>query len=145
MGGNQRNHLKRDNLSAKYALCSVGYNDRTVIKISESKGKGTLPGDFKVLRTPKALAEKKTMVFLSEEGESALVTYFDGTNIEKPFGIGQDDDFLTIKARIKEQMTTMPLTLETPENENYPASDLVAAKRIQLSEQYAPSKSLITA
>jgi hypothetical protein len=139
-GGGLRNNLKRDNLSAKYALASVGKNDRPVVKFSESIGKGTLPGPFKLLRSKEALENKKTVVLESENGEDAMVTYFDGRNIYKPFGEGQDDDFLTIKKNIREQMRTMPLTLTTEENHGYPASDKILQIKNLLLTEYAPKK-----
>ncbi len=140
MGGNLRNNLKRDNLSAKYALSAVGKSNRGVVKFSENIGKGTLAGVHKVLRTPKALKNKITIVFDTEEGEDARVEYFNGLNIWKPFGVGQDDDFITIKNRIKEQMACMPLTLESDENKNYPASEAVLKLKQELLIKYAPSK-----
>ncbi len=139
-GGGLRDGLRRDNLSAKYALCSVGNDDTPVVKFSESLGKGTLPGPFKVLRTPEALAAKKTILFESEEGEDAMVVYFDGTNVYKPFSEGQDDNFLDIKFLKTEQMRTMPLSLESDTNNNYPASDKIMAVKQELLEKYAPNK-----
>ncbi len=139
-GGGLRNNLKRDNLSAKYALSAVGADDRGVVKFSETIGKGTLPGPFKLLRTKESLDNKKTICFKHEVGEDAMVTYFDGTNMFKPFGEGQDDDFLAIKSNIKEQMKNMPLSLGTTDNHNYPASsEIMTAKKILL-EKYAPNK-----
>lgn len=139
-GGGLRNNLKRDNLSAKYALSSVGAENRPVVKFSETIGKGTLPGPFKLLRSKPALSDKVTICFEHEDGEDAMVTYFDGTSIYKPFGEGQDDDFLIIKSRIREQMKNMPLSLGTPENHNYPASkEIMATKQVLLIE-YAPNK-----
>lgn len=140
VGGGLRNGLKRDNLSAKYALCAVGKDDRPVVKFSETLGKTTLPGPFKLLRSPEALAAKKTVAFLDEEGENALVPYFNGENIWEPFCEGFNDDFFTIKARIAQQMATMPKSLSTPENLNYPATDAVKAMRIELLKKYAPKK-----
>lgn len=139
-GGGLRNNLKRDNLSAKYALASVGEDDRPVVKFSETIGKGTLPGPFKVLRSEEALLTKKTICFDSESGEDSMVLYFDGTNIYKPFGDGQDDDFLVIKSRVRSQMSTMPLSLGTPENHNYPTSDEIMRVRLNLLKEYAPNK-----
>jgi len=139
-GGGLRNYLKRDNLSAKYALSSVGANDRPVVKFSETIGKGTLPGPFKVLRSKEALENKKTICFEHEDGIDAMVTYFDGTNIYKPFGEGQDDDFLIIKAYIKTQMASMPLSLGTTENHNYPASAEIMSTKQALLIEYAPAK-----
>jgi hypothetical protein len=69
-----------------------------------------------------------------------LIPYFDGTNIYKPFGEGQDDDFLEIKSRIKEQMKNMPSSLGTPENHNYPASDEIMKTKQELLIKYAPNK-----
>lgn len=138
-GGGLRNDLKRDNLSAKYALACKGLGLEGVVKFSETLGKTTLAGPFKVLRSPEALANKVTIVHTDEEGEDAMVLYFDGTNINKPFGEGQDDDFLTIKARKDAQFYSMPLDLTRGDN-NYPASEKVLAKRIELLKKYAPSK-----
>lgn len=140
VGGGLRNNLKRDNLSAKYALCSKGYEKIGVTKFSETLGKTTLPGPFKVLRTPIALENKETIVFENEDGEDAMVSYFDGTNIYKPFGVGQDDNFLDIKARIREQWDNMPLNLTSATNHNYPASDAILNKRRALLKEYAPKK-----
>lgn len=142
MGGGLRNDLKRDNLSAKYALASVGANNRPVVKFSESVGKGTLCGPFKVLRTPEALATRKTIIFETEVGVDAMVPFFDGTNIYKPFGEGQDDGFLVIRDRKNHQMATMPLTLQTAENHNYPASDEIFRVKQDLLEEYAPNKNI---
>jgi len=139
MGGGFRNALKRDNLSAKYAISAVG-DDRPVVKFSETVGKGTLPGPFKVLRGKDALTKKQTIIFEDEEGEDAMVEFFNGANIYKPFGVGQDDDFPTIKARIKEQMATMPLNLRTEENFGYPASDAIMEVKQELLIKYAPAK-----
>ena len=140
MGGTLRNNLKRDNLSAKYALSSVGTNDRGVVKFSENIGKGTLPGPFKLLRTNEALESKKTVFFHNEEGEDSLITYFDGENIYKPFGEGQDDGFLEIKAWKTEQMATMPLSFETLENHNYPASNKIIRLKADLLQEYRHNK-----
>ena len=139
-GGGLRNNLKRDNLSAKYALSSVGAENRPVVKFSETIGKGTLPGPFKLLRSKSALSDKVTICFEHEDGEDAMVTYFDGTSIYKPFGEGQDDDFLIIKSRIREQMKNMPLYLGTPENHNYPASKEIMVTKQALLIEYAPNK-----
>lgn len=142
VGGNLRNNLKRDNLSAKYALASVGKNNRPVVKFSESIGKGTLCGPFALLRCSESLKNKKTIVFHTENVlENAYVEYFNGLRKNKPFGEGQDDDFLAIKARIRRQMNgVMPLTLETEENHNYPASDAIMKKKQELLIEYTPNK-----
>jgi nicotinic acid phosphoribosyltransferase len=143
VGGGLRNSLKRDNLSAKYALCGVG--DRPVVKFSETLGKTTLPGPFKVLRSFEALHNNCKTVAFEDECPSvpdAMVEHFDGTRLGKPFGPGMDDDFLQVKERIKRQFVakTMPLTLETPDNHNYPATDAVRRKRLELLAKYAPKK-----
>lgn len=135
VGGGLRNGLKRDNFSAKYALCAVGNEDKGVVKYG-MVGKSTLPGPFKVLRSPEALANKVTIVKPDDEGENAMVEYFNGARIQKPFGIGQDDDFITIKNRIHEQFDSMPLSLETEENGNYPASIVILQERVSLLEKY---------
>jgi len=139
-GGGLRNHLKRDNLSAKYALSSVGTEDIPVVKFSETIGKGTLPGPFKVVRSEESLKNKKTILFSNEEGVDMLETYFDGTQIWEPFGPAQDDNFLDIKNRKTSQMKNMPLSLETEYNNNYPASDKVMLVKQELLHKYAPNK-----
>lgn len=135
VGGGLRNGLKRDNLSAKYALCAVGTEDIGVVKYG-MPGKTTLPGPFKVLRTVEALINKVTIVGIHEEGTNAMVEYFNGARIWKPFGVGQDDDFLTIKQRISDQFYIMPNSLETGENKNYPASQFILNKREALLNKY---------
>jgi nicotinamide phosphoribosyltransferase len=135
VGGGLRNALKRDNLSAKYALAAVGADDKPVVKYG-MVGKTTLPGPFKVLRSVEALAAKTTIVAIDEEGENAMVEYFNGARINEPFGVGQDDDFLTVKERIKTQFATMPNSLETEENKNYPASMRVLNTRELLLIKY---------
>jgi len=141
-GGGLRNNLKRDNTSAKYALSSVGSANRPVVKFSETFGKGTLPGPFKLLRTPEALATKKTILFDHEVGENSMVTYFDGSDIYKPFGLGQDDDFLEIKAYKTKQMATMPLSLRSYVNHGFPASDEIVEVKLELLHKYAPNKQI---
>jgi nicotinamide phosphoribosyltransferase len=140
VGGGLRNPLKRDNTSAKYALCAKGTEDDGVVKFSDTIGKTTLPGPFKVLRTPEALNNKQTIVFEKEEGEDAMVLYYDGANIWKPFGKGQDDNFLDTRARIRAQWDSMPLNLTSDTNHNYPASDAILDERRRLLAIYAPKK-----
>ena len=139
VGGGLRNNLKRDNLSAKYALCDV--NGRSVCKFSEDIGKTTLPGPFKVLRTPDALRNKETIVFGWEDGPDAMVEHFNGSRINDPFGeIMFSENFLSAKRRIKAQFAVMPLSMETADNHNYPASESIKKRRIELLVKYAPKK-----
>lgn len=139
-GGGMRNDLKRDNLSAKYALCAVGNELRPVCKFSDTLEKTTLPGPFKLLRSKEALEVNKTIVFLSEAGEDVMVDYYNGADIWEPFKEGYGEKFEVIRARIWEQMNSMPKSLSTEENHNYPASDAIRAKRIELVQHYAPKK-----
>jgi nicotinamide phosphoribosyltransferase len=140
VGGGLRNGLKRDNTSAKYALCSVGKLNRGVVKFSETLGKTTLPGPFKLLRSKEAIEAKKTIAFLTEAGDSVLIPYFNGKDIWEPFKFGYDYDNNDIRNLIKEQLASMPLTLSTDDNHNYPATDAVKAKRIELLKENAPKK-----
>lgn len=140
MGGGQRNGLKRDNLSAKFALCAIGAENTGVVKFSDTYGKTTLPGPFKVLRSQDALDRRQTVVFEWEPGEDAMVIYYDGLAPVDFFDGGMLDDFNVIKQRTSEQFDSMPLTLTTEDNHNYPASDAVIALRKKLLEKYAPSK-----
>jgi len=140
VGGGLRNPLKRDNLSAKYALCSKGFDKEGVVKFSETIGKTTLPGPFKVLRSKIALENKETIVFEREDGEDAMVTYFDGSDIYKPFGEGMEDDFNVIRERIRTQWDSMPLNLTHDATHNYPASTAILDERKRLLAKYAPKK-----
>lgn len=141
VGGGLRNGLKRDNFSAKYALSAKGEEKTGVVKFSDTLGKTTLPGPFKVLRDAHALENKETILFDWENGENAMVTYFDGSNIYKPFGEGMDDYFLDIRERIREQADTMPLNLTRGDN-RYPASKAILDERIRLLKKYAPKKNV---
>ena len=138
VGGGLRK-LSRDDFSAKYALCAVGENNSPRCKFSEEIGKTTLPGPFKLLRSEEALKNKKTIAFETEEGEDALVLYYDGTSPEV-FGEGMLDNFLTIKDRIRREFNKMPKTLCTKQNNFTPATDLVREKRFELLEKYSPKK-----
>lgn len=142
VGGGLRDNIKRDHLSAKYALCAKGEENEGVVKFSDTFGKTTLPGPFKILRSLEALKNKKTIVFETEEGNDTMVEYFNGLNINKPFGIGQDDDFSVIKNRLDEQFNSMPLTLKSDTNHNFPASDLIISKRKELLVKNAPDKNV---
>ena len=139
VGGGLRK-INRDDFSAKYALCAIGNDSEPVCKFSETLEKTTLPGPFKVLRSKEALDSKKTIVFPDEPGEDVMVDFFNGDDIWKPFKEGYNDSFLTIKQRILDQMETMPLTLSSEDNHNYPASDKVREVRIELLKKYAPKK-----
>lgn len=140
VGGGNRNELKRDNLSAKYALCAIGNDYQPVCKFSETLGKATLGGQFKVLRDDISLKNCQTIVNNDEIGDNVMVEYYNGLNRNKPFGIGQDDDFLTIKNRINEQFSFMPLTLKTVHNHNYPASDKLLNIRKEILSRYDSTK-----
>lgn len=140
VGGGLRDNIKRDHLSAKYALCAKGLNNEGVVKFSDTFGKTTLPGPFKILRSIDALIDCKTIVFENEDGINSMVEYFNGLNIYKPFGIGQDDDFNISKNRLDEQFKTMPLSLKTTTNHNFPASDKILECRYKLLEKNSPDK-----
>lgn len=142
VGGGLRNDLKRDNLSAKYALSAKGDGREGVVKFSETLGKTTLPGPFKVLRDKESLNSKKTVVFENEEGDDAMVVYFDGTNIYKPFGEGMDDNFLDIRSRIRREWEVMPLNLVNSSGDKFPISDAIRNERIKLLKKYAPKKNV---
>jgi len=141
VGGGLRNDLKRDNLSAKYALSAKGNDREGVVKFSETLGKTTLPGPFKVLRSGLALESKQTVVFEGEVGVDAMVVYFDGSNIYKPFGDGMDDNFLDIRTRIRNQWDSMPLNLVS-NGDKFPISDAIRTERIELLKKYAPKKNV---
>jgi nicotinamide phosphoribosyltransferase len=143
VGGGQRNNLKRDNTSAKYALCAIGEHYEPVVKFSETYGKTTMPGPMKLLRSEEALKAKKTIVFLHEKGDNYHVIYFHGLT-EAYFDFpGMMDDWNVIKQRSHEQFDTMPLTMVSDENHGYPASEEMLDVRRQLLAKYAPDKEAI--
>jgi len=135
-GGGLRNNLKRDNLSAKYAINAVGDDNTGVIKTSEVVEKSSLPGPLKVLRTKEALQKGETITFLDNDGENAMKLYFDGSNIWEPFGPGMDDHFLVAKERLNEQWDSMPKNLPN----KFPATTDVLEERDRLLAINAPSK-----
>lgn len=140
MGGHKRNAIARDNTSSKYALCAVGENYRGVCKFSEELGKTTLPGPFKLRRDRDSLVTRKTMAHFTEDGDDARVIFFDGRNIWKPYGPGYDFTFQEKQARMREQMSFMPLTLATEENLNFPITDTLRELRRQILKANAPKK-----
>jgi nicotinamide phosphoribosyltransferase len=135
VGGGLRNGLKRDNLSAKYAINSVG-DSIGVIKTSEVVEKSSLPGPLKVLRTEEAIRNGETITFLDNDGENAMKLYYDGSNIWEPFGPGQDDHFLIAKARLNDEWNRMPKDLPN----RFPATPDVLDERDRLLAIYAPNK-----
>ena len=136
VGGGLRNNLKRDNLSAKYAINAVGKDNIGVIKSSEVKEKSSLPGPLKVLRTKDAIENGRTITFLSNEGENAMVEYYDGANITEPFGPGMYDTFDIAKSRLDKEWYEMPEDLPN----RFPATFDVLEERDKLLELYAPDK-----
>jgi nicotinamide phosphoribosyltransferase len=78
VGGHLRNTIRRDDLSAKYALCAVGENVRPVVKRSETPGKTTLPS-CKVVRN----GDRTTILSNTETGHDIHQIYYysDGENI----------------------------------------------------------------
>lgn len=130
VGGGLRNLIKRDNLSAKYALCAVTNQDEGVLKASEVKGKATLPGPFKILRNNIALVNRKTIANEMEfpELENSMVEYFNGVRTEKPFSIGMDDNFDIIQNRIMIEFDNMPKNLRR-DDESFPATDYIIKER----------------
>jgi nicotinamide phosphoribosyltransferase len=134
VGGGLRNDIKRDNGSFKYALCSVGLENSGRVKFApDSIGKSTLPGPFKLLRTPEALESGVTIVFWNEEGEDARQIYYDGTQ-EDFFGDVMFEDNIDCKARIKEQLANMPMRLVN----DIPASQAILTRRLELLKLHAP-------
>lgn len=140
MGGHKRNALARDNTSTKYALCAVGKEDRGVCKFSEEIGKTTLPGPFKLRRDRDSLLKKQTTAFAHEPGDDARILYFDGTNPWEPFGPGFDFTFQEKQQRIRLEMATMPLSLATEENLNFPITDELREARRAILKANAPKK-----
>ena len=140
VGGGQRNSLKRDNLSAKYALCARGEDDEPVVKFSDTYGKTTLPGPFKVLRSTEALMNKRTIVHESEPGEDVMVVYYNGLLNEDRFQQGMMDTWEQIRDRSHVEFDNMPKTLWTDENHGYPASNMLLDIRRELLAKYAPDK-----
>lgn len=109
LGGSLRNNLTRDHMSTKFALCEVGEDSswRPVIKLSEEKGKQTLPAGCLTVRDEEALRTGVTIVYPNEGRKSAFVNYYWGAG-EAPFGSGFTEDFLTIENRVMREFDKMP-------------------------------------
>ena len=135
IGGGKRNYLSRDNSSMKYALCSVGEEQRPVVKFSETAGKSTLPGPFKLLRSEEALKTGNTIVNINEEGEDVRVIYYDSLSSQF-FGDIMFEDNRDCKKRIREQLDIMPKRL----CKDIPASDFIINTRLNILAEYAPEK-----
>ena len=134
VGGGLRNSIKRDDFGAKYALASVGFEDRPVIKLSEIDGKRTLPGPFKILRDANALETGVTIDFRGDNAGNAMIEYYNGERIEEPYGVGMDDDFLVVKDRIQNDFDNMPLDI-TENATRFPTSDCMTKVRLELTEK----------
>jgi len=135
VGGGLRNNIKRDNGSFKYALCAVGNENSSRVKFSETVGKSTLGGPFKLLRNDEALVNGKTIVLWDEDGEDARVVYYNGLN-ENFFGDVMFEDNIDCKERIKKQLANIPKRLVN----DIPASDKVIQIRLDLLAKHAPEK-----
>lgn len=135
VGGGLRNSLKRDNLSAKYALSSIGADHQGVCKFSSNPAKTTLPGPFKVTRDEESLKNKCTIKHISEEGSSALKMYYSGINKDHAFGDIMNETLIDWKNRVFSEFDNMPKTLER-ENNNYPATDMLLKMREELLNTY---------
>ena len=123
----------------KYALCAVGKELRPVVKFSETAGKSTLPGSFKILRSKEALESGVTIVSINELGEDARVIYYDYTpfnNEKNVFGDIMFENNIDYKNRMREQIDIMPKKLV----KDIPASDYLINQRLDLMAIYAPDK-----
>lgn len=140
VGGGLRNGISRDDLSAKFAMCAYGNSLIPACKFSETIEKTTLPGPFKVLRSKEALDNKETIVFFDEPGEDVRQVYYNGLDIWEPFKEGYGATPQAVMARMKGEMRTMPKTLTTDTNHNYPASKKVKEKRIEILKKYTNKK-----
>jgi hypothetical protein len=127
--------MKRDNGSFKYALCSVGKGKSSRVKFSETPGKSTLGGPFKLLRDSDALKHGRTIVLWNEDGEDVRKVYYNGLN-ETFFGDIMFEDNIDIKARIKEQLAKMPKRLIR----DIPVSETVHNIRLEELKKHAPDK-----
>lgn len=117
IGGSLRNHLTRDDMSTKFALCAVGNDKRPVVKFSHEAGKQTLP-NTKVVRDKISLTSGIT-VYLPDELPKllidSLVSYYDGS-LDSPFGSGFTDTFSTIENRVIKEFEKMPPVAGAPSN-----------------------------
>lgn len=139
MGGGMRNDLSRDHSSMKYALCAVGEKQRPVVKFSESAGKSTLPGPFKLLRSKEALESGITIVGINEEGDDVRVIYYDYTPFRNEYNIFGEimfEDNRDYKKRMRNEIDLMPKRLRN----DIPASDLIINKRLEILAENAPEK-----
>jgi hypothetical protein len=91
-----------------------------------------------VRRDSESLEKRETIAHTDETGETALVEFFNGLRVDKPFGPGQDDNFWTIKARIQDDFDKMPRNMRRPETD-FPATDRVMDNKRELVAKHGCS------
>lgn len=102
VGGFLRNDISRDNFSTKYALCSVGYQNLPVIKISNSPGKETLP-TVSVKRDIESLKSGITIDTYRASDDSLRPYYINGV-----FEHYSKEIFPEIQDRVINEFNSMP-------------------------------------
>ncbi len=135
VGGGLRNRISRDNGSFKFGLCAVGFELSPRVKFSETAGKSTLGGPFKLLRDAASIARGVTIVLHDEEGIDVRQVYYNGL-LADFFGDAMFEDNLDAKARTKAELAFMPMRLA----KDIPASDKVINIRLALLAKHAPEK-----
>jgi nicotinic acid phosphoribosyltransferase len=105
VGGYLRNNVTRDSLSSAYKLSARGKNIEPVVKLSEAKGKLSVPGPNEIVRYEDVMDhETKPSTFLMTEHLElvhkplAAKVFYDGT-LEDPFGEVCNESFKTLQDR----------------------------------------------
>ena len=107
VGGYLRNSCNRDALSSKYALCSIGNEDRPVCKLSEELGKVSIPGPTILDRNDKVTSVKLKSESLPND-ENKLELFYNGTNIHADrYMNGCLEDFDKIRDRANKEFFGM--------------------------------------
>lgn len=123
VGGWLRNSITRDMFSTKYALCSVGNDDRPVLKVSNTPGKGTVQnalltrhvGDEMRFDSDGRFITLHSLYDGESWGDDARVVYYDGTLVaggQSPFPQSSPvwDTFDDIQQRAISDLSVMPLS-----------------------------------
>jgi nicotinic acid phosphoribosyltransferase len=104
VGGHLRNSISRDHTGISMKLAEVGFDNRPVVKKSETPAKSSIPGEVRVIQN--GAYDRPTVYRVTEQapdGSDLLVPYYDGrraSTIEEAFKPG----VLTTPAEARERI-----------------------------------------
>ena len=107
IGGYLRNSCNRDALSSKFALCSIGKEDRPVCKLSEELGKVSIPGPTIINRQHGCTVILQSECLPNDKDE--MKVYYDNSNQEVVYSETCLEDFDIIRNRANSQFAKYAL------------------------------------